>query len=110
MVLKATQTKHANVRPAAQYEMGMPSRVQRRRKGLRLEVQGLLKAEVWCTVHRVDFQDLVDSLLRTFLAAQLPVIKTPSRKAKRAPSQNVLSNSTVEEGPGASRQPQPDVR
>jgi hypothetical protein len=60
------------------------SRIQRRRKGLRLEVQGLIKAEIWCAVHDVEMQDLIDGLLRAFLAGQ-PSVTTQLRRAKRSP-------------------------
>jgi hypothetical protein len=45
------------------------SRIARRAKKIRFPANELEKWEIWCTVHRLDFQDLATEAIRFFLAS-----------------------------------------
>lgn len=53
----------------AEEEANYASRVARTRKHLRLPAQKLRKWEVWCTVNRIDFQELVEAAVDFYLDA-----------------------------------------
>jgi hypothetical protein len=78
---------------AAIDEAAYPSRVERRQKKLRLPVQKLMQWEIWCTVHQIDFQKLVEDALDLFmLQAELS-----GNPGTQAPTINDLNDLIVDE-------------